>query len=48
MLDRMGNDDGEQVVRGIAQEVVHKLEEMGAPLGQLRRGTSLQGVGAEL
>jgi hypothetical protein len=32
MLDRMGNDDGEQVVRGIAQELVDRLDEMGAVL----------------
>ena len=30
MLDRMGNDEGEQVVRGIAQEVVDRLDEMEA------------------
>ncbi len=30
MLDRMGNDEGEQVVKGIAQEVVDRLEELGA------------------
>jgi len=30
MLDRMGNDEGEQVVKGIAQELVGRLEEMGA------------------
>jgi hypothetical protein len=32
MLDRMGNDEGEQVVRGIAQEVVDRLDEMGATI----------------
>ncbi|HEM62673.1 MAG TPA: FAD-dependent oxidoreductase, partial [Chloroflexi bacterium] len=30
MLDRMGNDEGEQVVRGIAQELVDRLDQMGA------------------
>jgi glycine/D-amino acid oxidase-like deaminating enzyme len=30
MLDRMGNDEGQQVVRGIAQELIGRLEEMGA------------------
>lgn len=30
MLDRMGNDEGEQVVRGLAQEVVDRLDQMGA------------------
>jgi 2-polyprenyl-6-methoxyphenol hydroxylase-like FAD-dependent oxidoreductase len=30
MLDRMGNDEGQQVVRGFAQEVIDRLEEMGA------------------
>jgi hypothetical protein len=30
MLDRMGNDEGEQVVRGIAQELVDRLEAMDA------------------
>ncbi len=30
MLDRMGNDEGEQVVKGMAQEVVDRLEELGA------------------
>ena len=30
MLDRMGNDEGEQVVRGFAQELVDRLDEMGA------------------
>jgi hypothetical protein len=30
MLDRMGSDEGDQVVRGIAQEVVDRLDEMGA------------------
>jgi glycine/D-amino acid oxidase-like deaminating enzyme len=32
MLDRMGNDDGEQVVKGLAQELVDRLEEMGAAI----------------
>jgi hypothetical protein len=32
MLDRMGNDEGEQVVRGLAQELVDRLEEMGAAI----------------
>jgi glycine/D-amino acid oxidase-like deaminating enzyme len=32
MLDRMGNDEGEQVVRGLAQEVVGRLDEMGAAI----------------
>jgi len=30
MLDRMGNDEGQQVVRGIAQELIDRLDEMGA------------------
>jgi len=30
MLDRMGSDEGEQVVRGFAQELVDRLDEMGA------------------
>jgi len=30
MLDRMGNDEGQQVVRGIAQELINRLDEMGA------------------
>jgi succinate dehydrogenase/fumarate reductase flavoprotein subunit len=30
MLDRMGNDEGQQVVRGFAEEVIDRLEEMGA------------------
>ena len=30
MLDRMGNDEGEQVVRGMAQEIIRRLDEMGA------------------
>ncbi|MGB3904741.1 MAG: FAD-dependent oxidoreductase [Anaerolineae bacterium] len=30
MLDRMGSDDGQQVVRGIAQELVDRLEAMDA------------------
>lgn len=30
MLDRMGNDEGQQVVGGIAQELVDRLEEMNA------------------
>jgi len=29
MLDRMGNDEGEQVIRGFAQEVVNRLDQMG-------------------
>ncbi len=32
MLDRMGNDEGQQVVRGIAQELIDRLDEMGAVL----------------
>ncbi|MCJ7620575.1 MAG: FAD-dependent oxidoreductase, partial [Anaerolineae bacterium] len=32
MLDRMGSDEGEQVVRGFAQEVVDRLDEMGATI----------------
>ena len=30
MLDRMGNDEGQQVVKGIAQELVERLEAMDA------------------
>jgi hypothetical protein len=30
MLDRMGNDEGQQVVRGIAQELIDRLGAMGA------------------
>ncbi len=30
MLDRMGNDEGEHIVRGIAQEIVEKLDSLGA------------------
>jgi len=30
MLDRMGNDDGQRVVKGIAQELVERLEAMDA------------------
>jgi hypothetical protein len=30
MLDRMGNDEGEQAVRGFGQEVIDRLDEMGA------------------
>jgi len=30
MLDRMGTDDGEHIMRGIAQELVEKLDSMGA------------------
>jgi glycine/D-amino acid oxidase-like deaminating enzyme len=30
MLDRMGNDEGEQVIRGIAQEVIDRLDQMEA------------------
>jgi 2-polyprenyl-6-methoxyphenol hydroxylase-like FAD-dependent oxidoreductase len=30
MLDRMGNDEGQQVVRGIAQELIERLDAMGA------------------
>jgi succinate dehydrogenase/fumarate reductase flavoprotein subunit len=30
MMDRMGNDEGEHVVRGIAQELVDRLDQMGA------------------
>jgi hypothetical protein len=32
MLDRMGNDEGQQVVRGIAQELIDRLDELGAVL----------------
>ena len=32
MLDRMGNDEGEQVVRGFGQEVIDRLDEMGAAI----------------
>jgi len=32
MLDRMGSDEGDQVVRGFAQEVVDHLDEMGATI----------------
>jgi len=32
MFDRMGNDEGQQVVRGIAQELIDRLDEMGAVL----------------
>ncbi len=30
MLDRMGNDEGQQVVRGIAQELIDRLDALGA------------------
>jgi len=30
MLDRMGTDDGEHIIRGIAHELVEKLDSMGA------------------
>jgi hypothetical protein len=32
MLDRMGSDEGQQVVRGIAQELIDRLDELGAVL----------------
>jgi hypothetical protein len=32
MLDRMGNDEGEQVIRGLAQELVDRLDQMGATI----------------
>jgi len=32
MLDRMGNDEGEQVVRGFGQEVIDRLHQMGAAI----------------
>jgi hypothetical protein len=32
MLDRMGNDEGQQVVRGLAQELIDRLDQLGAVL----------------
>jgi hypothetical protein len=46
MLDRMGNDEGEQVVRGFAQEVVDRLEEMGAVIYPPRKAWGSRAVEA--